>query len=81
MPVKAKAAGQVAEGRPWPKNNCAEPEQLSEPHNATTRWAFGKSHGPKYWGPILREIIRGKTWRDLSLAKLTQKYLDRLDHL
>jgi hypothetical protein len=40
-----------------------------------------QSHGPKLSGPISRKIIRGKTWRDLLLAKLSQKYLDRLDRL
>jgi len=32
-------------------------------------------------GPSCTQIVRGKTWRDISLAKLSQKYLDRLDHL
>src|ERR1700761_3536428 len=40
-----------------------------------------QSHGPKLSGPISRKIIRGKTWRDLMLAKLSQKYLDHLDRL
>jgi len=32
-------------------------------------------------GPSCTQIVRGETWRDISLAKLSQKYLDRLDHL
>jgi hypothetical protein len=34
-----------------------------------------------YLGPISAKKVRGKTWRDLSLAKRGQKYLDRLDRL
>jgi hypothetical protein len=30
-------------------------------------------------GPSCTQIVRGKTWRDISLAKLSQKYLDHLD--
>jgi len=32
-------------------------------------------------GPSCTQIVRGETWRDISLAELSQKYLDHLDHL
>jgi hypothetical protein len=55
------------------------------PHNATTRRALGKgapnirSPGPKYWGPISSKFIRGKTWRDLSLAGPLKSWVDTVD--